>query len=135
MQQFYTLEQAAQVLRTTPDKVKDMARKGELRAFQDRGTMRFRSQEVDERARALGLGSDVDLPLGDLPPPSKSGSSSGAAGRRTTQVPKGGETFDVLGDDVVPLGESPPMDKTGSRAGSPSSASRRKSPSPSKSPP
>jgi len=48
MVQYYTLEQAATLLRTTAEHLKEMARKGEVRAFQDRGTLRFRSQEIDE---------------------------------------------------------------------------------------
>src|SRR6516225_5056980 len=66
MVQYYTLEQAAQILRTTPDKLKEMAKRNEVRAFQDRGTLRFRAQEIDELARARGLGSDAGLQLGDV---------------------------------------------------------------------
>src|SRR6185437_10992377 len=67
MVQYYTLEQAAQILRTTPDQLKEMARKKEVRAFQDRSGWRFRAQEIDELARERGLGSDPELPLGDAP--------------------------------------------------------------------
>jgi excisionase family DNA binding protein len=65
MQQYYTLDQAAQILRTTPDELKEMARKKEVRAFQDRTGWRFRAQEIDELARARGYGSDPELPLGE----------------------------------------------------------------------
>jgi excisionase family DNA binding protein len=65
MQQYYTLEEAARVLQKTPDELKEMAKKNELRAFQDRGTWRFRAQEINERARALGLGSDPELQPGE----------------------------------------------------------------------
>src|SRR5262249_52509704 len=66
MVQYYTLEQAAQILRTTPDKLREMAKSGEVRAFQDRGSLRFRAQEIDELARTKGLGSDTDISI--LPP-------------------------------------------------------------------
>ena len=33
MVQYYTLEQAAKILQTTPEKVKEMAKKNEVRAF------------------------------------------------------------------------------------------------------
>src|SRR5262249_43238946 len=122
MQQFYTLEQAAQVLRTTPDKVKDMARRGELRAFQDRGTLRFRSQEVDEKARALNLRSDDNLPLGE-PPPAKSSSGPGSSAKRKSPAPGPRKP-----DDEVTLGDEPPPSKTGSRPGS---SGKKKSPPPS----
>ena len=55
MVQYYTLEEAARILGTTPDELKLLARRGELRPFQDRGTLRFRTQEIDELARMLGL--------------------------------------------------------------------------------
>jgi excisionase family DNA binding protein len=65
MPQYYTLEEAAQILGTTPDEVKKMAERNELRPFRDRGSMRFRTPEVDELARRRGRGSDVDLQLGE----------------------------------------------------------------------
>src|SRR5215472_16280527 len=65
MQQYYTLEQAAQILRISPEQLKEMARKKEIRAFQDRSGWRFRAQEIDEMARAKGYGSDPELPLGE----------------------------------------------------------------------
>ncbi len=64
-QQYYTLEQAAQILHINPDTLKEMARKKEIRAFQDRSGWRFRSQEIDEMARERGYGSDPELPLGE----------------------------------------------------------------------
>ncbi len=81
MQQYYTLEEAARVLRTTPEELKRMAENKEIRAFRDRGNMRFRSQEIDEMARQRGFGSDPELQLGeagrakrgDSPPPAKKG--------------------------------------------------------------
>src|SRR3954471_5730636 len=76
MPQYYTLDEAAKILGTTGDELKQMAKKGELRPFQDRGTLRFRSQEIDEMARRRGRGSEPDLQLGEAPrvgdtPPSK----------------------------------------------------------------
>src|SRR5262249_10949890 len=65
MVQYYTLEQAAQLLRISPEQLKEMARKKEIRAFQDRSGWRFRSQEIDEMARERGYGSDPELPLGE----------------------------------------------------------------------
>src|SRR6185437_6509697 len=76
MVQYYTLEQAAQILRTTPDQLKEMARKKEVRAFQDRSGWRFRAQEIDELARERGYGSDPELPLGDAVA-NKAGDSGG----------------------------------------------------------
>jgi excisionase family DNA binding protein len=67
MVQYYTLQEAAARLRISVDELKEMAKRNELRAFQDRGTLRFRAQEIDELARLRGLGSDVDLQLADQP--------------------------------------------------------------------
>jgi excisionase family DNA binding protein len=78
MQKYYTLEEAARVLRATPDQLREMAKKNQVRAFQDRGNLRFRSTEIDELARERGLGSEPDLPLGE-----------------------------AARSDVVPLGEEP----------------------------
>src|ERR1700722_15361534 len=68
MVQYYTLQEAAAKLRLSVDALKEMAKNGELRAFQDRGSLRFRAQEVDELARLRGHNSEPDLQLGDAPP-------------------------------------------------------------------
>jgi len=64
-QDFYNLDEAAKRLGLSRDKLTEMANKRELRAFMDRGTMRFRRNEVEELARRRGMGSDVELQLGD----------------------------------------------------------------------
>lgn len=70
MVQYYTLQEAAAKLRLSVDALKEMAKNGELRAFQDRGSLRFRAQEVDELARLRGGNSEPELQLGDaLPEP------------------------------------------------------------------
>src|SRR5438105_3182779 len=71
-QAYYTLEEAARMLAMSTDDLKQMARKGQLRSFQDRGTWRFRVQDIQELARQRGMGSDPELILGDAPPPPKS---------------------------------------------------------------
>lgn len=88
MQQFYTLEEASRLLNTTVDELKAMARRGELRSFQDRGTLRFRGQEIDELVRRRGLGnSDPDLQLGE-----SKAAGSGEPGKLAGSQDKG--TFD-----------------------------------------
>jgi excisionase family DNA binding protein len=67
MVQYYTLQEAAAKLRVSTDTLKEMAKNGEVRAFQDRGSLRFRAQEVDELARLRGQNSEPDLQLGDAP--------------------------------------------------------------------
>src|SRR3989442_3647662 len=77
MAQFYTLREAAEILRMSPEKLKEMAKSSKLRAFQDRGNIHFRKEEIAEMARSLGLGSDTELPMEALSqkPPSKPPSS------------------------------------------------------------
>ncbi len=119
MVQYYTLEQAAQVLRTTPDKLKEMAKKNEVRAFQDRGNLRFRVQEIDELARTRGLGSDPALPLGDA---AKGGPASPSP-RRKSKLPAQ-EPIAFIEDDEAPIG----MDPVSSGKGGPSSSKNKGGP-------
>src|SRR6266567_1042324 len=85
MAQYYTLEAAARVLQTTPDVVRKMADDKKLRTFRDKGTLRFRAQEIDELARQMGIGSDADLQLGEVPQPKKGASP---APKRPSRVDK-----------------------------------------------
>src|SRR5262249_3291497 len=68
-QDYYTLEEAARIVSLSPDELKQMARRGELRAFQDRGTWRFRAQDIQELARRRGMTSDPELVLGEAHTP------------------------------------------------------------------
>src|ERR1700731_1933917 len=92
-QGYYTLEEAAQILGMTADNLKQIARKGEIRSFQDRGTWRFRVQDIQEMARQRGLGSDTDLVLGEALRPKKADSP-------VPRSPAKGEAdvFSALGD-------------------------------------
>lgn len=70
VQGYYTLEEAASILGLGAEKLSQMAQKREIRAFADRGTWRFRTQDVEEMARRLGLGSNPALQMGEGKPPS-----------------------------------------------------------------
>src|SRR5262245_54110968 len=75
-QGYYTLQEAAKALSMSVDELKQMAQKGQIRSFQDRGTLRFRVQDIQELARSRGAASDGDLALGEASlPPAKSGST------------------------------------------------------------
>jgi excisionase family DNA binding protein len=119
MQQYYTLDEAARVLQTTPDKLKEMAKRKEIRSFQDRGTLRFRAQEIHELARAQGLGSDAELQLGEA-----------ARGKPATPKPsRRGEVEDEpvvldFSPDEVPLGDAP---RSAGRSGGPRSGGPKSS--------
>jgi hypothetical protein len=66
-QGFYSLEEAAQRLGISPAKLSQMAQRKEqgLRPFADRGTWRFRAQDIEELVRQRGGSSDPELQLGD----------------------------------------------------------------------
>lgn len=114
MVQYYTLEEAARILQMTSDKLKEMVRQNKIRAFQDRGTLRFRAQEIDELARSMGLGSDPEVQLGEAGP--KSSGPSSRSRRKSKMSPPPDEDSGLLGindftlppDDEVPLGQNPP---------------------------
>jgi excisionase family DNA binding protein len=64
-QQYYTLEEAAQKLGMSADALREMAKKKEIRAFQDRGNWRFRASDIEEEARRRGADSEPELALGE----------------------------------------------------------------------
>jgi excisionase family DNA binding protein len=127
MVQYYTLQEAAARLQVSPEQLKEMAKKNEVRAFQDRGTLRFRAQEIDELARVRGLSSDPELQLGDFAGPKSGGPKSPAkAGpktpRATKHVPPAHVTetdFTVPAEEPseeVPLGRDPASAAGGSKS-------------------
>lgn len=63
--QYYNLEEAAEALGITTEQINGMRERGELRAFADRGTWKFRVSDVDQLARERGSAGDSALPLGD----------------------------------------------------------------------
>lgn len=89
VQGFYTLEEAARVLGLATEELTRMAQKREIRAFADRGTWRFRTQDIEELARRRGLGSSPDLPLGEAPKPEPEDSPS----PRATKTPDESDVF------------------------------------------
>src|SRR5262249_12411782 len=100
-QGFYSLEEAARALGMTPEEVNQMAQKREIRAFADRGTWRFRMQDVEEKARQLGRGSSPELQLGDAPKAKPHDSPAPAP----KQVEDSSVfTFQLGSDDEVELG-------------------------------
>jgi hypothetical protein len=87
-QAFYTLEESAQILQISADELKQMARKQQIRAFQDRGTWRFRVQDIQELARQRGMGSDPELIIGKpaTPQPPAAGPRTPASKGRDAEV-------------------------------------------------
>ena len=132
MQQYLTLEEAAKMLLLSVDDLREMAKKKTLRAFQDRGSWRFRLQDVEELARKRGINSDPEVRLGegkkgsaidedDEVPLGKEKSSQGSRGSKTKppSTPKPGSDSDVrlVLDEDVHLDSDSRMEKAG-RGGS-----------------
>lgn len=61
MSQFYTLEEAASKLNMSVDELRELAKKREVRSFQDRGVLRFKSEDIDARLNtASGVNPETD---------------------------------------------------------------------------
>lgn len=73
MSQFYTLEEAASKLKMSVDELRELAKKREVRSFQDRGVLRFKSEDIDARLNAPAVvnletdSEDFSLNLDDIP--------------------------------------------------------------------
>jgi hypothetical protein len=80
VQGYYNLAEAAQVLGMSAEELRGMAQRNQIRSFQDRGTLRFRMQDVQELARRRGASSDPGLPFSAEP----------KSGPRTPVGPKSG---------------------------------------------
>ena len=114
VQGYYTLEESAAILGMSPEALKQLARKGEIRSFQDRGTWRFRIQDIQEMVRRSGKGSDPELPLGEALKPKPTDSP---APRSPSPKKKGDDVFGFsLGDDSGEdaIGSDLRLDKPGS---------------------
>ncbi len=85
VQGYFTLQEAAKHLNMSVDELKQMAQKGKIRSFQDRGTLRFRIQDIQELARQRGVSSDPDLVLGEASLPPKKGDAPARRSRRPVQ--------------------------------------------------
>jgi excisionase family DNA binding protein len=104
---FYTLEEAAAKLGTTPEKVREMAASGQLQEFRDRDKLVFKREQVD----LLGGGKEEDelIPLADsgeltLAEDPKAASGSGAA------MGTGGGTKDRSGISIFDADEGDDSD-------------------------
>ncbi len=60
---YLSLEEAAQQVGISVDEVKRLREKGDLRGFADRGTWKFKSEDIEELSRRRQGNSDPDLPL------------------------------------------------------------------------
>ncbi|HXG10252.1 MAG TPA: helix-turn-helix domain-containing protein [Gemmataceae bacterium] len=130
MVNYYTLEEAARILGVSADELRRMAEHNEIRAFRDRGNLRFRVQDIQERARQLGRGSDPDLQLGEVTTPRPRPSDSPAPRKGDSQTFE----FELSADqaDQVDLGDLGRGDQPSSKRRTKPSSSKLAGP---KSPP
>jgi excisionase family DNA binding protein len=122
VQGYYTLDEAARILGMDAERLNQMAQRREIRAFADRGTWRFRTQDIEEMARRLGMGSNPDLQLGEVEKPKPASSAKPRSGAKA-QGDEG--IFDFSGpsqrdpseiDHEIVI-ESPTGQKSGRRSG------------------
>ena len=114
VQGYYSLEEASQILGMAADELSQLAQKREVRAFADRGTWRFRTQDVEELARRRGQASNPDLPLHDAPP-----AAAKAAGD-VFNFALGGESDQVeIGQEMLADSPSSARKGTGSKGRTP----------------
>ena len=128
--QYYTLEEAAKILGLDLGEVKRMAERNELRAFRDRGTLRFRKPEVDELARRRGMATNPAIGLDGMParpaePPAGPPSAArSAASHKSSQFEIGAS------NEEVDFGEGLLVSESGSKPRPPSSSKVAASPRP-----
>lgn len=75
---YLSLDEAAAILRIAPDELIRLRERGEIRGFADRGTWKFKSEDVEEYGRSRQADSNPDVPILDE---SSSSSSSDEAMR------------------------------------------------------
>jgi excisionase family DNA binding protein len=132
VQGYYTLQEAADYLDMSLDELKQMAQKGKIRSFQDRGTLRFRIQDIQELGRSRGTASEPELVLGDasLTPP-KSAPMPSSGKRKAPASPKSPakqstpEVFAFDLDDSVDLGSDVVLPKSDVKSKVSSKSSKR----------
>ena len=96
---FYSLDEAAQKLGVSPERVKEMADSGDLQQFRDRDKLMFKRDQVDALAEEASGGTD----LADLGPMIDSFS----------QADEDTDTIPMLDDDEQSVVESNPTTDTG----------------------
>jgi len=132
VQGYYTLQEAAQVLGMTVDDLKAVAQKNQIRSFQDRGTLRFRIQDIQELQRQRLGNSDPELVLGDAVSPRPMPAGGPKSGTLKTPKPGSGakpaDALDFAVDDDVAIGKEPlPTEGSSARKSGPKSATTPKS--------
>ncbi|HET6323250.1 MAG TPA: helix-turn-helix domain-containing protein [Planctomycetaceae bacterium] len=77
---YLNLEEAAHLLGMAPDELVRFRERGEIRGFADRGTWKFKSEDVEDFARSRDADSSPEVPILDDSPKPKSASKDPLAG-------------------------------------------------------
>ena len=88
----------ARILGMATDELSQMAQRRQVRAFADRGTWRFRTQDIEELARQRGVRSSGDVTLGDA----AAAPAAPAASDSVFDFNLGGESDQVeIGQEII----------------------------------
>ncbi len=60
---YLTLEEASSFLRIAPSELNKLRERGEIRAFSDRGSWKFREEDVENLSRSRQADSNPEVPL------------------------------------------------------------------------
>jgi excisionase family DNA binding protein len=96
---YLTLEEASRQLGMAPDELVRLRERGEIRGFADRGTWKFRSEDVEEFARSRDADSSPEVPIID----DKASSKPSAAGDSGMRKGSGSGRFNKTSDSDVRL--------------------------------
>lgn len=119
---YLTLEEAARQLGMPPDELVRLRERSEIRGFADRGTWKFRSEDVEEFARSRDADSSPEVPIID--DPSRRGPVAGDSGvRKGSGSGRFNKTSDsdvrlLLDETLVPGGKDSDPEVVLSRLGS-----------------
>ncbi|HXY33423.1 MAG TPA: helix-turn-helix domain-containing protein [Planctomycetaceae bacterium] len=98
---YLTLEEAAQQLGMAPDELVRLRERGDIRGFADRGTWKFKSEDVEEFARSRDADSSPEVPILDDAPKAKPGDSGVRKGGRFNKTSDSDVRL-LLDDTLVP---------------------------------
>jgi excisionase family DNA binding protein len=116
---YLTLEEAAHLLGMAPDELVRLRERGEIRGFADRGTWKFKSEDVEEFGRSRDADSSPEVPILDATPSAGSPTvdpKKGASGRFNKMSDS--DVRLLLDDTLVPGSKDSDPEVTLSRLGS-----------------
>lgn len=104
---YLSLEEAAERIGVDPDELKKARERGDIRAFADRGTWKFREDDVDELGRKRQADSDPEVPIFKAPPPVPKNDDMAITLNFGDDVDDDGSSIDLGGELDRSVGEQP----------------------------